>query len=177
MRYDSASRATPLKRRSVSRLNDMIRRATALLLVIVAGSCSSTTVDLPEALQLHVTSWPRVATAGDTLEASFTLENRSDRPLHLCSPGGVSMVLEAPGQPRWPLILHGITTDVECSGPITLAPHEATTFVERGVIRRTWPAGSAKLVGTLTVWCREVSRCKELQLETHQMLEVRGAGG
>jgi hypothetical protein len=87
------------------------------------------------------------------------------------------MVLESEDHARWPLILHGITTDTECSGPITLHARESKAFVERGTIRRDWPVGASVLIGNLTLWCGKSLRCQDHQLEVRRTVQVRRASG
>jgi hypothetical protein len=153
-------------------------RASALLvgLWLLTSGCASSSVELRDVVTLHGVA-PEEAVAGDTIEVKFTLTNTSSEILDLCSPSGVSMWLESPSRTRWLLILHGITTDTECSGPITLQPGEAKTFLERGTIRRNWPSGAAVLVGALTLWCREALRCADHQLEVRSAIQVRRGPG
>jgi hypothetical protein len=115
--------------------------------------------------------------AGGDIEVPFTLENTSNRTLNLCSSGGVSMLLESADHARWPLIQHGITTDAECSGPITLRAGETRTFVERGTIRRDWPAGVSVLVGNLMWWCGKGLQCADRQFEVRRVVDVSSASG
>jgi hypothetical protein len=144
--------------------------------LLVAG-CASRSVELRDSVTLRG-AVPEEAVAGETIEAKFTLTNISSAKIELCSADGVSMMIESPSRGRWPMILHGITTDTDCSGPNTLGPGEARTFLERGGIRRDWPAGPSVLVGTLTLWCRQVRRCAGRQLEVRSTIQVRpGPGG
>ena len=177
MRYHSSCGTVRLNRGPLAAGGTI--RASALLigLWLFGSACATRAVDLHDAVTLHG-AVPEETIAGGTIEAKFTLTNTSGAILELCSPGGVSMVLESPNHARWPLILHGITTDTACSGPITLQPREAMTFLERGVVRRDWPAGSSVLVGTLTLWCRHDVRCADHQLEVRNRIRVRpGSGG
>lgn len=75
------------------------------------------------------------------------------------------MVLESANGAKWPLILHGITTDTECSGAITLHPGETRTFVEHGTIRRDWPVGTSALVGNLTYGAGNASGVRTIHLK------------
>jgi hypothetical protein len=149
--------------------------AIVLGLTLAITACALRPIDLRQSLQLRVASAPTEVGAGEPMEVTFTLANVSDRELRLCSPNGVSIVLQSSGQPPWPLLLHGMTTDTECSGPITLQPSGTHEFTEKGVIRRSWPEGAAELVGKISLWCRSSSRCADTQLETTHPLHIRAA--
>lgn len=138
----------------------------AWVLVLVFWGCSSSRpLQLGSALELQAVEPPRSVTAGEQLELRYSLRNTTTESLRLCSANGVSMVLRSDSGAKWPLILHGVTTDTDCSGPITLAPGEERIFVESGGVRRDWPPGEAEIVGYFTVWCARGRRCVETTLE------------
>jgi hypothetical protein len=68
---------------------------------------------------------PRSLSAGERFEVRYSLRNNTPESLRVCSAGGVSMMLRSDSGAKWPMMLHGITTDSACSGPITLQPGEA----------------------------------------------------
>jgi hypothetical protein len=165
---------------TVSRLRHAMPPRHMLLLVVLTGCVHASVppVNLHEALRLELVAPPAVADAGSTIEVTYTLRNASDVPLRLCSAGGVSMVLKSEVPPYiWPMILHGITTDVECSGPISLSPNQIVTFREHGAIRRDLPPSEPVVSGKFSVWCAQGLSCTETTLETVFTLRVQRPGG
>ena len=151
----------------------------SLAVVLLFSSCSHlpAPIVLHDCLLLETTAAPTVVKAGDTIEATYTLRNTSDSPLDLCSPGGVSILLKSESPAYiWPMLLHGITTDVRCSGPIHLPPRGAATFTERGAVRRNLPESEPLLIGRLTVWCDASQTCTGATLESSVRIKVVPAG-
>ncbi|MEO8379782.1 MAG: hypothetical protein ABI779_08980 [Acidobacteriota bacterium] len=135
------------------------------LIFVLLGCTSSRPLKLAGALELQAPQPPKSVIAGERLEVRYSLRNTTTESLQLCSAGGVSMVLRSVSGARWPMVLHGLTTDTDCSGPITLEPGEERIFVESGGVRRDWPLGEAAIVGYFTVWCARGRRCVEATLE------------
>jgi hypothetical protein len=141
--------------------------------LLVAGCAHSIAIDLRRALALEMTTGPNTVIAGQELTATFRVRNVSQYRLKLCSAGGVSMLLRFnPASRIWPLEQHGITMDTACSGPITLRPDEAVTFVEHGVVRRDWPAGESVLLASYTVWCDGNVSCDTATIDSRMPLTV-----
>ena len=153
------------------------RVAAMTLAVIVAAACThrSPVNNLEVALTLRVVDAPDQIKAGHPIEVTFGVRNRSGVALSLCSPGGVTMHVRSE-QPSyiWPIVVHGFTTDTYCSGPFALKPGEEKVFVERGATRRDLPAGSASLLGYISLYCdpRLRLRCTQVQLETHKVVQI-----
>jgi hypothetical protein len=151
-----------------------IRKAS--LVVILYAACRHApqqTIDLSQVLRLETTSSPSEVIAGETIEATYELHNFSERPLDLCSASGVSIMLKSESPPYlWPMLLHGLTTDVECSGPIHIERGGTIMFHERGTVRRDLPDSHPALLGRLTVWCARRLSCRETTLESSVMLHV-----
>ena len=141
------------------------------------GCTASRAVELETALQLNVLDPPQRVTAGQRVEVRYSLRNNTTESLKLCSAGGVSMVLRSESRAKWPVILHGLTTDTECSGPISLGPGEERVFVESGGVSRDWPSGEAEIVGLITLWCARGQRCVEATLEQPVRVTVVSRAG
>ena len=141
-----------------------MRYSLALILVLF-GCTSSRPLELRSALELQAVKPPDSVTAGERVELRYSLRNNSTESLTLCGTGGVSMVLRSSSGKRWPLILHGLTTDTVCSSQIRLEPGEDRTFAESGGVPRDWPAGEAEIVGSVTLWCARGRRCVQTTLE------------
>ncbi len=135
------------------------------IILVLFGCTSSRPLELGSALELKALQPPSSVIAGEHLEVRYSLRNNTTESLELCSAGGVSMVLRSDSGAKWPMFLHGLTTDTDCSGPITLGPGEERIFVESGGVRRDWPLGEAEIVGYFTVWCARGRRCVETTLE------------
>lgn len=152
----------------------------SLSVLLLFSSCSHfrpAPIVLHDRLLLETTVAPTVVEAGETIDATYTLRNTSDSPLDLCAPSGVSILLKSESPAYvWPMLLHGITTDVRCSGPIHLPPRRAATFKERGIVRRDLPESEPLLIGRLTVWCEGSQKCTEATLESSVRIKVLPAG-
>jgi hypothetical protein len=152
-----------------------MKSLTTALLVIVCGACrhAQPPIDLSQVLRLETASAPSEVRAGETIEATYKLLNLSSLPLELCSASGVSIMLksESPAY-LWPMLLHGLTTDVECSGPIHLGAGGTVTFMEHGAIRRDLPDSRPLLLGRFSAWCARGLSCRETTLESSVVLHV-----
>ena len=149
---------------------------TGLLLVVLSAACRHApqpSIDLSQVLRLETTSAPSEVRAGETIEATYTLRSFSATPLDLCSASGVSIMLksESPAY-LWPMLLYGLTTDVECSGPIHLEAGGTARFSEHGQLRRNLPDSRPLLVGRLSVWCARALSCRETTLESSVTVHV-----
>jgi hypothetical protein len=153
-----------------------VRNAWVLILLF-SGCTTSRPLQLGSALELQALEPPQSVTAGEQLELRYSLRNTTSESLRLCSANGVSMMLRSGSGAKWPLILHGLTTDTDCSGPITLAPGEEKIFVESGGVRRDWPHGEAEIVGNFTVWCARGRRCEGTTLERSVRVVVTNRTG
>jgi hypothetical protein len=148
-----------------------------VIILILMGCTISRPLELASALELQALQAPNSVTAGERLEFRYSLRNKTTERLNICSAGGVSMVLRSDAGAKWPLILHGLTTDTDCSGPITLQAGEERIFVESGGVSRDWPPGDAEIVGYFTVWCARGRRCVETTLERPVRIVVSERNG
>jgi hypothetical protein len=153
-------------------------RSIALLTYcfLAVSGCATRRVELGESLELDVRTVPASVLAGEAIEATYSLRNVSGQTLNLCSANGVSMILKSgESEKKWPLVLHGFTTDTACSGPITLRPGETKLFTERGTVRSDWPAGVATVIGSMRLWCGKGFTCRDHVLEASVVVDVHPA--
>lgn len=154
----------------------MLRSLAVLLLFSSCSHFRPAPIVLHDRLLLETTAAPTVVKAGDMIEATYTLRNTSDSPLDLCSPSGVSILLKSESPAYvWPMLLHGITTDVRCSGSIHLPPRGTATFKERGFAGGNLPESHPLLIGRLTVCCEDSQSCIDATLESSVRIKVLSA--
>jgi hypothetical protein len=161
-----------------ARTRSVFRRALfALLALTHAAGCAHRTpaVDLKNVLTLRLESASAVLLAGQQIDVRFAVHNSSNLSLELCSPSGVTTYLESESRYLWPFIIHGWTTDTVCSGPFQLGPQQDKVFVERGGVRRGFPAGPSTLVGKISLSCdpRAHVVCEDVNLETRQSVQIQ----
>ena len=157
-----------------------MRHVLGFILLTGCVHSSSASLDLQSMLSLRVVEAPQTVVAGGTIEVTFAVRNESQRQLSLCSPSGVTMQLRSTSPDYvWPIIIHGMTTDTDCSGPFTLTPGEEKIFIERGVVRRDLPTNVAQLIGEISLSCRDTAaqrNCQDASLHAEQTVRVSHGG-
>jgi len=107
---------------------------------------------LGKVLKLEVVR-PDTLQAGSISEAEYKLTNIAPETVDVCIDGqGVSTwVSSDQATARFPSVLYSIAFDAPCYTALTLTSGETERFVERLVVPRTFPLGSATLHGTVAV--------------------------
>jgi hypothetical protein len=129
-------------------------------------------------LSLNIVDAPQTVVAASMFDVTFVVRNKTERQLFLCSPGGVTMQLRSSSY-VWPMVIHGMTTDTDCSGAFSLEPHGEKTFVEHGVLRNDLPTSTARIIGTIALYCRDTAaqrNCRDASLHTEQPVQVSRIG-